>query len=175
MKGKMMTAAICAFLVVALGSGLAFGRGRGGRRLPGRLMAAAFMGAEEVCVTAGRPRSAGLHRLAQPTLTGAMAAAMEVEGPLKGCTGASSHTVPARVPTHTARGGTVDYGAAGAAGRGPGGAAAGRGVYGVSGTTAGGRSYADVGRAGAAVGPGGNAVAGRSNVGGCLGAAGDRC
>ncbi len=36
------------------------------------------------------------------------------------------------------------------------------GVYGVSGTTAGGRSFADVGRVGGAVGPGGNAaVAGR--------------
>ena len=40
-----------------------------------------------------------------------------------------------------------------------------RGVYGVEGTTAGGRSFADVGRAGGAVGPGGNAVAGRSNIG----------
>src|SRR5207249_1789093 len=58
-----------------------------------------------------------------------------------------------------------DYGAAGIGARGPGGGAAGRGVYGVDGTTAGGRSVADVGRAGGAVGPGGNAVAGRSNIG----------
>ncbi len=65
---------------------------------------------------------------------------------------------------NTARGGTVNYVAAGVAGRGPGGAAAGRGAYGVAGTTAGGRSFADVGRAGGAVGPRGNAVGGRSNL-----------
>jgi tetratricopeptide repeat protein len=65
----------------------------------------------------------------------------------------------------TARGGSIDYGAAGYGARGPGGGAAGRGVYGVEGTTAGGRSFADVGRAGGAVGPGGNAVGGRSNIG----------
>ena len=65
----------------------------------------------------------------------------------------------------TARGGTVDYGAAGYGARGPGGGVAGRGVYGVEGTTAGGRSFADVGRAGGAIGPGGNAVGGRSNIG----------
>jgi tetratricopeptide (TPR) repeat protein len=64
----------------------------------------------------------------------------------------------------TARGGTIDYGAAGGVGRGPGGGVAGRGVYGVEGTTAGGRSFADVGRAGGAVGPGGRAVGGRSNL-----------
>ena len=69
----------------------------------------------------------------------------------------------------TARGGTVDYGAAGYGARGAGGGAAGRGVYGVEGTTAGGRSYADVGRVGGAVGPGGNAVGGRSNIGGVSG------
>ncbi len=66
---------------------------------------------------------------------------------------------------NTARGGTINYGAAGYGARGPGGGAAGRGVYGVEGTTAGGRSFADVGRAGGAVGPGGNAVAGRANLG----------
>ncbi len=65
----------------------------------------------------------------------------------------------------TARGGSVNYGAAGRGAVGPGGAEAGRGVYGVSGTTAGGRSYGDVGRVGGAAGPGGNAVGGRSNVG----------
>jgi tetratricopeptide (TPR) repeat protein len=65
----------------------------------------------------------------------------------------------------TARGGTINYGAAGYGARGAGGGAAGRGVYGVDGTTAGGRSFADIGRAGGAVGPGGNAVAGRSNIG----------
>ncbi len=66
---------------------------------------------------------------------------------------------------NTARGGTLNYGAAGAAARGPAGGVAGRGVYGVSGTTAGGRSFADVGRAGGAVGPYGNAVGGRANYG----------
>jgi tetratricopeptide (TPR) repeat protein len=66
---------------------------------------------------------------------------------------------------NTARGGTINYGAAGEAARGPAGGATGRGVYGVSGTTAGGRSYADVGRVGGAVGPGGNAVGGRTNYG----------
>jgi tetratricopeptide (TPR) repeat protein len=65
----------------------------------------------------------------------------------------------------TARGGTINYGAAGYGARGPGGGAAGRGAYGVEGTTAGGRSFADVGRAGGAVGPAGNAVGGRSNLG----------
>jgi tetratricopeptide (TPR) repeat protein len=65
----------------------------------------------------------------------------------------------------TPRGGTMNYGAGGAAVRGPGGGAAGRGVYGVSGTTAGGRSFADVGRVGGAVGPGGNAVARGANYG----------
>lgn len=64
----------------------------------------------------------------------------------------------------TNRGGTVDYGAAGAAGRGAGGGAAAGGVGGVKVTTANGRTFTDAGRAGAAVGPGGNAVAGRSNV-----------
>jgi hypothetical protein len=59
----------------------------------------------------------------------------------------------------------VNYGAAGYGGTGAGGTSAGRGVYGVQGTTAGGRSYEDVGRAGGAVGPGGYAVGGRSNVG----------
>ena len=72
----------------------------------------------------------------------------------------------------TARGGTVDYGAAGHGARGPGGAEAGRGVYGIQGTTAGGRSYTDVGRAGGAVGPGGNAVGGRSNIAAASGPAG---
>ena len=65
----------------------------------------------------------------------------------------------------TSRGGTVNYGAAGAGARGPGGAEAGRGVYGIQGTTAGGRSYSDVGRAGGAAGPQGNAVGGRENLG----------
>ena len=65
----------------------------------------------------------------------------------------------------TARGGTVNYGAAGRTATGPGGATAGRGAYGVSGTTAGGRSYGGVGRVGGAVGPGGNAVGGRSSFG----------
>ncbi len=65
----------------------------------------------------------------------------------------------------TARGGTINYGAAGYGARGAGGGAAGRGVYGVDGTTAGGRSFADIGRAAGAVGPGGNAVAGRSSIG----------
>ncbi len=65
----------------------------------------------------------------------------------------------------TSRGGTVNYGAAGAGARGPGGGEAGRGVYGIQGTTAGGRSYSDVGRAGGAAGPQGNAVGGRENLG----------
>jgi Tetratricopeptide repeat len=65
----------------------------------------------------------------------------------------------------TSRGGTVDYGAAGYGAKGPGGAEAGRGVYGVQGTTAGGRSYSDVGRVGGAAGPQGNAVGGRENIG----------
>jgi hypothetical protein len=64
----------------------------------------------------------------------------------------------------TARGGTVDYGAAGAGVRGPEGGVAGRGVAGAQVTTAGGRTFTDVGRAGGAVGPGGAAVGGRSNV-----------
>ena len=64
----------------------------------------------------------------------------------------------------TDRGGTIDYGAAGRAGVGPGGGVAGRGVAGMNVTTAGGRSFTDVGRAGGAVGPGGAAVAGRSNI-----------
>ena len=64
----------------------------------------------------------------------------------------------------TQRGGTIDYGAAGRGGGGPGGTEAERGVYGVSGTTAGGRSFSDVGRVGGATGPGGNSVGGRSNV-----------
>jgi hypothetical protein len=64
----------------------------------------------------------------------------------------------------TARGGTIDYGAAGRAGVGPGGTAAARGVGGVQVNTAGGRSFTDVGRAGGAVGPGGTAVGGRENV-----------
>jgi Tetratricopeptide repeat len=64
----------------------------------------------------------------------------------------------------TQRGGTIDYGAAGAAGVGPGGGAAAGGVGGVQATTAGGRSLTDVGRAGGAVGPGGTAVGGRENV-----------
>jgi len=69
----------------------------------------------------------------------------------------------------TARGGTINphiiYGAAGVGARGPGGGVAGRGVYGVEGTTAGGRTFGDVGRAGGAVGPYGNAVGGRANYG----------
>jgi hypothetical protein len=64
----------------------------------------------------------------------------------------------------TPRGGTVDYGAAGAAGRGPGGGVAGGGVHGAQVTTAGGRTFTDVGRAGGAVGPNGAAVGGRTNV-----------
>src|SRR5918995_16232 len=58
----------------------------------------------------------------------------------------------------TQRGGTINYGAAGVGGRGEGGGAAGRGVYGVEGTTAGGRDYASAGRVGGAVGAGGDAV-----------------
>jgi hypothetical protein len=69
----------------------------------------------------------------------------------------------------TQRGGTINYGAAGAGGTGPGGVSAGRGVYGVSGTTAGGRSYGDVGRVGGVQGPGGYGAVGRSNVGGVAG------
>lgn len=64
----------------------------------------------------------------------------------------------------TQRGTTIDYGAAGRAGVGPGGAAGARGIGGVNVTTAGGRSFTDVGRAGGAVGPGGSAVGGRSNI-----------
>ncbi|MDR3638532.1 MAG: tetratricopeptide repeat protein [Isosphaeraceae bacterium] len=64
----------------------------------------------------------------------------------------------------TNRGTTVDYGAAGVAGRGPGGVEGARGVAGVQATTAGGRTFTDVGRAGGVVGPGGNAVGGRSNI-----------
>ncbi|HZW32159.1 MAG TPA: tetratricopeptide repeat protein [Isosphaeraceae bacterium] len=64
----------------------------------------------------------------------------------------------------TARGGTIDYGAAGRGVVGPGGGMAGRGVAGAQVTTAGGRTFTDVGRAGGAVGPAGNAVGGRSNV-----------
>ena len=63
----------------------------------------------------------------------------------------------------TGRGGTINYGAAGVAGRGPAGGVAGRGVAGANVTTAGGRSFTDVGRAGGAIGPGGAAVGGRSN------------
>ena len=69
----------------------------------------------------------------------------------------------------TARGGTVNYGAAGRTATGPGGASAGRGVYGVSGTTAGGRSYGQVGQVGGAKGPGGAAVGGRSSFGAASG------
>jgi hypothetical protein len=64
----------------------------------------------------------------------------------------------------TDRGTTIDYGAAGRAGVGPGGAAGARGVAGVNVTTPGGRSFTDVGRAGGAIGPGGAAVGGRSNI-----------
>jgi tetratricopeptide (TPR) repeat protein len=66
---------------------------------------------------------------------------------------------------NTARGGTINYGAAGEGVRGPAGGAAGRGVYGVEGTTAGGRTFGDVGRVGGAVGPYGNAVGARANYG----------
>jgi hypothetical protein len=65
----------------------------------------------------------------------------------------------------TARGGSINYGAAGYGARGAGGFEGGRAAYGVEGTTAGGRSFADVGRAGGVVGPGGAGVAGRSNLG----------
>jgi len=65
---------------------------------------------------------------------------------------------------HTAPGGTIDYGAAGAGARVAVVHAARRGVAGVVGATAGGRSHAAVGRAGGTVEPGGEAVAGRSNL-----------
>jgi thioredoxin-like negative regulator of GroEL len=64
----------------------------------------------------------------------------------------------------TARGGSINYGAAGIGARGPGGGVAGRGVGGARVTTPGGRSFTDVGRAGGAIGPRGNAVGGRSNL-----------
>ena len=72
----------------------------------------------------------------------------------------------------TQRGGTINYAGAGRGVTGPEGGMAGRGAYGISGTTAGGREFADVGRVGGAVGPGGNAVGGRSNIGGVAGANG---
>lgn len=64
----------------------------------------------------------------------------------------------------TNRGTTIDYGGAGAAGRGPGGGAAAGGVGGVHVTGANGRSFTDVGRAGGVVGPEGRAAGGRSNL-----------
>ncbi|MEW4570608.1 hypothetical protein AB1L88_22320 [Tautonia sp. JC769] len=69
----------------------------------------------------------------------------------------------------TNRGGTIDYGGAGAGGTGPGGVSAGRGVYGLQGTTAGGREYTNYGRVGGVSGPGGNTLAGRSSVGSVTG------
>ncbi len=57
---------------------------------------------------------------------------------------------------NTARGGSVNYGAAGVGARGLGGFEAGRGVAGARVTTAGGRSFGEVGRVGGVVGPGGN-------------------
>ena len=103
MNRKMMTAVICASLVVALAGGMAFGRGGGGFR-GGLAVAAsmgataAFMGVTEVCITAGCPRSAGLRRSAHTT-EAATARLWKSRGRTKACTGASSTTVPARVPT----------------------------------------------------------------------------
>ncbi len=171
MKGKMTTAAICAFLLVALGSALAFGRGGGGFRggYGGGFHGGygGFRGGE------GGMRYGGASSFSRtPSFSsahsydryGGYGGGYESRGAAEGMHGGQLAYGSRSGSYTTARGGTVDYGAAGAAGRGPGGAAAGRGVYGVSGTTAGGRSYADVGRAGGAVGPGGNAVAGRSNI-----------
>ena len=69
----------------------------------------------------------------------------------------------------TARGGSFNYGRGRLRRPGPGVRGGGAPAYGVEGTTAGGRSFADVGRAGGVAGPGGAAVAGRANVGGVEG------
>jgi len=161
MNRKMMTAVICASMVVALAGGMAFARGFGGGGFHGGYGGGGFHGGY------GGMHSGGMSSFSRtPSFSSyhGSGSSYGSRGSYEGMHGGQLDYGSRSGSYTTARGGTVDYGAAGVAGRGPGGAAAGRGVYGVSGTTAGGRSYADVGRAGAAVGPGGNAVAGRSNV-----------
>jgi hypothetical protein len=71
-------------------------------------------------------------------------------------TGSGSHT--------TQRGGTIEWAGAGGKGTGAGGGKGAGGIYGIEGTTAGGKSYEHVGHAGGVVGPGGYSAAGRGGT-----------
>ncbi len=153
-KMMMVTALLGGSLSLTLSGGMVFGRG-------------GFRGASGGGFRGGYGGLSSFSRSSSVEHAGGYGGGMSYgsRGAMEGMSGGRIDYGSRSGSYTTARGGTVNFGAAGMAGRGPGGEEAGRGAYGVSGTTAVGRSYADVGRAGGAVGPGGNAVAGRENLG----------
>ncbi len=131
--------------------------------IPGRWRAIAAATVVVVCVPAGCSRVAAPPHSARPiaSVPRASSAASTAHGSRSG-----SHT--------TQRGTTINYGAAGAGVKGPGGGAAGKAVGGVQVTTPGGRTATEVGRADAVVGPYGNADGGPIECRGRIGSQGNR-